>query len=601
MFALSKIALAFCDYLLTLASLVIALGLRLDFNWDAMLRFMQEPWIMFGVPALTVCCYYASGLYQKVWRYVGTHELVALLVATVLSFIPLQVAVLWTEGSIFPRSGALLGCLVCLAICGGIRLSLRLFSEVLGRNANAERVLVIGANDLGESLIRELARANAAYQVVGLIDDNPTKQGMRIRGIKVLGKTADLHKLVPAYGIQEVIVCSTVASEVRAIMDSCSGLGVKLRRMPSVNEMVGDKLRVSALPPLSIEDLLERPAVQVDLSKVAELLKGKNVLITGAGGSIGSEIARQVLRFSPKQIVVLGRGENSLHDVRLEIPSAKVVICDVTREHQLETAFAEYRPQVVFHAAAHKHVRYMEDNPCEAVRNNVFGTLSVIKACQKFGVQRFVLLSTDKAVNPSSIMGTTKRLAEMLVLQHGGPGYVAVRFGNVLGSRGSVVPAFRKQIEMGGPVTVSDPDVTRYFMTIPEAVRLVLQASTLGQQGEIYILDMGQPIKIDDLAKNLIRLSGYEPNKEIQIVYTGLVPGEKPYEELVNTGEETAKTSVEKISKVVGKPSLDFTSETLEELREICERGDQAACRKLLQTLVPQGQGSWPGPSSPGA
>jgi FlaA1/EpsC-like NDP-sugar epimerase len=597
LFTLSKIALAISDYLLTLASLVIALGLRLDFNWDSMLRFMQEPWIMLGVPALTVSCYYASGLYQKVWRYVGTHELVALLVATVFSFIPLQVAVLWTEGSVFPRSGAVLSCLVCLAICGGIRLSLRLFSEVLGRNANAERVLVIGANDLGESLIRELARANAAYQVVGLIDDNPGKQGMRIRGIKVLGKTADLHRLVPAYGIQEVIVCSTVASEVRAIMDSCSGLGVKLRRMPSVSEMVGDKLRVSALPPLSIEDLLERPAVQVDLSKVADLLKGKNVLITGAGGSIGSEIARQVQRFSPKQIVLLGRGENSLHEVRLEIPSAKVVICDVTREHQLEAAFAEFRPQVVFHAAAHKHVRYMEDNPCEAVRNNVFGTLSVIKACQKFGVQRFVLLSTDKAVNPSSIMGTTKRLAEMLVLQQGGPGFVAVRFGNVLGSRGSVVPAFRKQIEMGGPVTVSDPDVTRYFMTIPEAVRLVLQASTLGQQGEIYILDMGQPIKIDDLAKNLIRLSGYEPNKEIQIIYTGLVPGEKPYEELVNTGEETAKTSVAKISKVVGKPSVDFTPETLEELRAICERGDQAACRKLLQTLVPQGQGSWSGPS----
>lgn len=569
-----------------MASIVIAMGLKLDFNWERMWDFLQSPYIMLGTPLMVILGYWIAGMYAKVWRYVGTHELMVLTVSTALSYVPLQVAVMPAGGSVFPRSGPVLCFIVTLAICGGVRFLLRLFSEALGKDANAIRIFVIGANDVGESLIRELKRAHASHTVVGILDDDLKKRGLRIRGVRVLGGIEELPELSKKYGIEEAILCNATALQARAITEM-KGLHIRIRRLPTINEIVEGAVKVDTLPPLSIEDLLERPPVRMDMTEVGALLQNKVVLITGAGGSIGSEIARQVWRFGPKRLVLLGRGENSLHEIRQEIPQAKVVICDVTRADVVQRAVAQFRPAVVFHAAAHKHVRYMEDHPCEAIRNNVLGTLNMVLACRQIGVERFVLLSTDKAVNPTSVMGATKRLAEAVVLQHGGRGFVAVRFGNVLGSRGSVVPIFRRQIAAGGPVTVSDPDATRYFMTIPEAVRLVLEASTLGQQGEVYILDMGQPIKIDDLAKNLIRLSGYEPNKDIPIVYTGLSAGEKSYEELVNDGEETAATSVPKISKVVHRQGDLLSEQRLADLRNACDSGDDAQARQLLKEYLP--------------
>jgi FlaA1/EpsC-like NDP-sugar epimerase len=362
--------------------------------------------------------------------------------------------------------------------------------------------------------------------------------------------------------------------------------------------MVAGRVELNRLRQLSIEDLLEREPVRVDPELVRPLLAGKRVLITGAGGSIGSEIARQVTRYGPEQLMLVGRGENSIYEIGLELPQAQLRICDVCRERILESLFEEFRPHFVFHAAAHKHVPLMEAAAAEAVYTNVFGTLAVLRASQKFAVERFVLLSTDKAVNPGNVMGATKRMAEKLVAQMAHSGFAAVRFGNVLGSRGSVVPTMQKQIAGGGPVTVTDPNMTRYFMTIPEAVTLVLQASSLAQGGEIYLLDMGKPVKILDLAHNLIRLCGYEPEKEISIQITGCRPGEKLTEQLVGLGESTQPTALPKIQKVVSQvPGSDWPGARLDELRQHCLDGHHAQCRELLMVLLAEADGQ--GESSP--
>jgi FlaA1/EpsC-like NDP-sugar epimerase len=589
-----KLALALTDFILVLGAIGLALGLRLDFNWEQMQRYIApldnaEPqlFLLISIAAFTVLVFYLFGLYEKVWRYAGTHELVGVVSATLISFLPPQLLILAGEGVVFPRTGLALTALLTITICGGMRLLLRLASEKLGKPITSTRVVIVGANDAGESILRELSRARRPYVVVGFIDDRPDRAGLRIRGVPVRGGLDKLPSLVDSHLVTELVLAEPTPAEVRRVMDAVKGREVQIRVVPALSEMVEGRVKLNRMRELSIEDLLEREPVRVDHAVVRPLIEGRRILITGAGGSIGSEIARQVSSFKPAALMLVGRGENSLYEIGLELPQATLRVCDVCRERSLDRIFAEFRPHVVFHAAAHKHVPLMESAPAEAVYTNVFGTLAVLEACRKYAVERFILLSTDKAVNPNNVMGATKRLAEKLVAHMGHEGFAAVRFGNVLGSRGSVVPTMQKQISRGGPVTVTDAKMTRYFMTIPEAVALVLQASSLATGGEIYLLDMGKPVRILDLAHNLIRLCGYEPGEDIAVEITGCRPGEKLEEELVGRGETTEPTAVAKVQRVLSPgPAADWPGPALENLRAACLNGDNEECRRLLLELV---------------
>jgi len=395
-------------------------------------------------------------------------------------------------------------------------------------------------------------------RAVGFIDDDPSKANSVLMGLPVLGTRDGIRRVIHDYGVNEVIVAmpSAPGGVIRATMDACKDLKVRIKTLPGVYELVDGKVSVKQLRDIQIEDLLGREPVDLDLDQIGAYLAGQTVLVTGAGGSIGSEICRQITRFKPKSIVLLGHGENSIFEIEQELDRRHpgqhtvAVIADVRDEHRIGRVFEQYKPDVVFHAAAHKHVPLMEANPEEALTNNVFGTRNVARAADKHGSKRFVMISTDKAVNPISVMGMSKRVAEMVVQAIGSTSrtkFMAVRFGNVLGSRGSVVPMFRKQIAEGGPVTVTHPDMTRYFMTIPEAVQLVIQAGAMGHGGEVFVLDMGEPIKITRLAEEIIRLSGMEPGKDMEIVYTGVRPGEKLFEEILTTEEVATTTRHKKI------------------------------------------------------
>lgn len=582
-----KLALLVTDFVLVLAAVFLAMGLRLENDWVRIFDFMQDPLLFFGLPAFTVFLFYLFGLYEKVWRYAGTHELLGIVSATTVAMLPFQVYSMFGAGATFPRTAPFLTGLVTVTICGGIRLLLRFASERMGKPITSTRTIIVGVNDAGENIVRELSRGRKSHIVICFVDERDNLKGMRVRGIPVKGNIQDLPTLIDAHRVTEVVLAQPSPSEVRQVMELVQKREVNLRVVPALHDVVAGRVELSRMRQLSIEDLLEREPVRVDPEFVRPLLAGRTVLITGAGGSIGSEIARQVSSFGPAELVLVGRGENSLYEIGQELPKARLVVCDVCRSRILHQVFEQYRPQVVFHAAAHKHVPLMETAPAEAVYTNVFGTLAVLDACREFGVERFVLLSTDKAVNPGNIMGATKRAAEMLVAQRADAGFAAVRFGNVLGSRGSVVPTMQKQIQRGGPVTVTDPKMTRYFMTIPEAVTLVLQASGMARGGEIYLLDMGKPVKILDLAHNLIRLCGYEPEKEIAIHITGCRPGEKLEEELVGRGESTEATEVSKIEKVLSPPpGPDWPGPLLEELRQACLNGENRECRRLLMQLL---------------
>lgn len=581
-----KLALAVTDYFLVLAAVFFALALRLDFDQDQMQRFL-EPLFIFGLAGVLVVVLYLFGLYEKVWRYAGTHELIGVVAATFVTLVPFQTIVMFGEGRFFPRTGLILAAPMIICICGGIRLLLRLASERIHRSMSSTRVLIVGANDAGETILRELARGRKPYSVVGFVDDRRDRSGLKIRGVPVRGNLESLPALIEAHLATEVILAEPTPAQVRKVMEFVKGREVALRVVPAMSQMVEGTVQLSRLRELSIEDLLEREPVRSDPERVRPLLARRRILITGAGGSIGSEIARQVAAFGPEELVLVGRGENSIYEIGLELPQAVLRVCDVCRERILDQLFAEHRPHVVFHAAAHKHVPLMESAAAEAVYTNVFGTLSVMEASRRHGVEHLILLSTDKAVNPNNIMGATKRLAELLLAHQAQPGFAAVRFGNVLGSRGSVVPTMQKQISQGGPVLVTDPKMTRFFMTIPEAVSLVLQASTLAQGGEIYLLDMGKPVRILDLAHNLIRLCGFEPEKDIAIRITGCRPGEKLEEELVGAGERAEPTYLSKIQRVLSEPgSVPWPEEALARLRKACLDGDNSQCRSLLMELI---------------
>ena len=531
------------------------------------------------IPLYIAChliCFYLFKLYHRIWKYAGIKEMLSIVGANICGMLlhlgvrSLLVAAGGTP-MVLSRLLMLLICFFNIFFIAGIRLFVRWAAYQVEKadkenDTEFKRVLIVGAGDAGNIILRDL-RQRDHRQVVGFIDDDPVKQKQIMNGVPVLGTRHDIEHIAYDKGVQEIIIAipSMEIEDLNELAELCSNAGpnVTVKVLPSFFTTMDEaSVNYQNLRPLQIEDLLNRDPVKLDMVTFGKYLEGKTVLVTGAGGSIGSEICRQVLRRKPRQLILLGRGEGSIYEINRELQEQaetkdQVVpyIMNIANREGMEEAFRKFRPQVVFHAAAHKHVPLMEYQPEEAVLNNVVGFVNTAEPAGQYGVERFVLISTDKAVNPTSVMGATKRLTEKLgqALNKKYPNtkYMAVRFGNVLGSRGSVVPLFKKQIEAGGPITVTHPDITRYFMTIPEASQLVIEAGSLGEGGEVFVLEMGKPVKITDLAKNMIKLSGHVPGKDIKIEFTGLRPGEKLYEELMTAEEGTEVTTHAKIRKAI--------------------------------------------------
>jgi len=558
-----------CVLVAVLASYVI--------RYEALVRvwpYVRRNWMLFALaPIVRVGIYAGFRLYRRVWRYASVNELKAMILASGVASAIIWASDLWLFPAIDPghltsRSVLMLETIMSTGALGATRLLYRLTQRRM-TNLDAARlrafvekptrVLIAGAGDAGVMILREIQdNPHLGMKVVGFMDDDADKQGMTAHGARVLGSRHDLPDLVRRYGLEQVIIAMPTApgKAIREIRSICRSAGVDVQVVPGVYELIGGQVSVNQVREVRIEDLLRRDPVQTDTRQVSSLLRGRRVLVTGAGGSIGSEICRQVARCEPAALILLGHGENSIFRIANELSRAHPrlaafsVIADIRDRSRLRTVFADHRPEMVFHAAAHKHVPLMEENPTDAVTNNVLGTRNVVETAEENGVEHLVLISTDKAVNPTSVMGATKRVAELLVQQaarRSGRRYVAVRFGNVLGSRGSVVPLFQEQIARGGPVIVTDPKVKRYFMTIPEAVQLVLQAATLGDGGEVFVLDMGEPVAILDLARDMIALSGLQEGRDIDIEFSGLRPGEKMFEELFGPDENYSRTEHERI------------------------------------------------------
>jgi FlaA1/EpsC-like NDP-sugar epimerase len=546
---------------------------------------------------------WAFGIQRGLWRYVGIHDLGRILWASITSTVVLfgliHFGLGWTS---YPRSVIIMTGLFTGMYLAGIRLSVRWFREWLQvLSPTARRVLVVGAGNAGELLIRDMqSDANSLYRPVGLVDDDPLKRRMRVHGVPVVGAIADIPALTSRLIVHEIIVALPSASTTvkQRILAASEGCKVPIKLLPNVKQLLSDPAALRQVRPMSLEDLLQREPIQIDRQELHPLLESKRVLVTGAGGSIGSELCRQIAHYKPACLVLFERYENGLHALELELrarfPHLNVIpaVGDVTVPDRVAEVLRQTGPDLMFHAAAHKHVPLMELNPKEAVRNNVFGTKIIADAALAAGVDRFVLISTDKAVNPSSVMGATKRIAEELIQSLNETGRTrcsVVRFGNVLGSNGSVVPLFAEQIRMGGPVTVTHPDIKRFFMTIPEAVQLVLQASVLGQGGEVFVLDMGEQIRVADLARNMIVLSGLVPDRDIHIAYTGLRPGEKLYEELFEESEQVEPTAYSKIRRAVKTSRIDSDrlARLLRDLEETLNHGDDEELIRRLGEAVP--------------
>jgi FlaA1/EpsC-like NDP-sugar epimerase len=607
-----------CDITVFAMTPLLALGLRLDGKLN-----LQEDIFQLGIATILflvvkLIIFWGVGFYRRYWKYASIEEgiyIVTLMMGVVVIQTILFNLLEMLLGELPQSLPILEGILSCIFVIL-LRFSVRVVERISHRqkiSKNRERVLIIGAGSAGVSLVEDMQRNPqfGAYPV-GFIDDDIKKQNIHLRGIPVLGNRQKISEVIKTLKIHKVIIAMpTVPGQtIRQIVDICQNNGVQPSTLPGIYEILNGRVRVDSVRDMKIEDLLRREPIQTELERVAKFIKNKTVLITGSGGSIGSELCRQILRCHPAKIILIGHGENSVFNIQQElekliqilknnhksatdvnIPQIYTFIADIRVQSRLEHAFERFKPDVIFHAAAHKHVPLMELNPAEAITNNVMGTRNLLQVALQYNVEHFVMISTDKAVNPTNVMGASKRVAEMLVLQaakESGKSYVAVRFGNVLGSRGSVVPTFQKQILAGGPITVTHPDICRYFMTIPEAVQLVLQASVLGRSGEVLMLNMGEPVKIVDLAKELIHLSGYEVNKDIDIVFTGLRPGEKLFEELFIEGEEYEKTEHEKLLVVKNASRIipNYLDITVEKLLGVASRNDTDSIILLLSQLV---------------
>ena len=596
--------IAFLDILFVLASYLLALLLRFDFVFSNIPREYLDGylWSMPFWISATVVVFYGLRLYHSIWRLASMPE-VQMSITAYIILIPVYGLGILFMNLRMPKSYYFIGYMICFCMTTGLRFSYRMLRYYAGSREGYEegqdRIMVIGGGAAGQTLIQELVNSRRFHtKVCCVIDDNEAKQGKYLRGVKIMGGRDDIRYLAHELQIDEIIVAlpSASQSQVKEILQICQETGCELKVLPGLYQMINGEISVSKLRKVEIEDLLGREPIKLQVDSVMGYVAGKVILVTGGGGSIGSELCRQIAAHKPKKLIIVDIYENNAYDIQQELKRKSpeldlvVLIASVRNTHRMNSIFETYRPDIVYHAAAHKHVPLMEDSPNEAIKNNVFGTYKTAKAADKYGVKRFVLISTDKAVNPTNIMGASKRICEMIIQMmnnHSKTDFVAVRFGNVLGSNGSVIPLFKKQIEQGGPVTVTHPEIIRYFMTIPEAVSLVLQAGALAKGGEIFVLDMGEPVKILDLAKNLIRLSGYKPFEDIPIEFTGLRPGEKLYEELLMSEEGLRETENALIH--IGKP-IEFDEKRfqkeLEELREAADQ-DSVAIRQKVQEIVP--------------
>jgi FlaA1/EpsC-like NDP-sugar epimerase len=581
---------------LTALSCYVAFSLRFDGQVPPRVFRMflaTLPWLMLARGST----FFFFRLDEGIWRYVGLWDLRRIAAAVFTSTIVFYVLVRYAYGTDdYPRSIFLIDSALLLILMGAFRLSPRVYRE-FARPRGRRRLVIVGAGDTGERMLRQL-QDDATYEIVAFVDDDHGKIGQRMHGVPVLGGMRDLPRVVAESKPDEVMLAIPRARPalLRELVTMLEPFNVALTT--AVIRNGGASTPRNEIRKLSIEDLLSRPPVGLDISRVQELITGKRVLVTGAGGSIGSELCRQIAAIGPESLVLFERYENGLHDIATALHDryngafVHSVVGDMTDRGRLDAVFREHRPQIVFHAAAHKHVPLMELNPCEAIKNNVTGTRLVAEAAKRYGVDRFILISTDKAVNPTSVMGASKRVAELVVRLlslRGRTRFVAVRFGNVLGSNGSVLLRFQNQIKAGGPVTVTDPEITRFFMLIPEAVQLVLHAAARGEGGETLVLDMGDQIRVLDFARNLIRLSGHKPDEEIPIVFTGLRPGEKLFEELSGTNELMEPGPVDKILRIVSRAPYPATIEhDLSELERLAVEGDADHVMLVLCRLVPE-------------
>ncbi len=556
--------------------------------------------------------------YRGWWRYVGISDLTSIMRSSLIS--TLIISSLWysllqidslRRGfpvlATLPQGVVIADMVATIVLLAGMRMVVRLYYEEFRtvETGRLKRFLIIGAGNAGEALLREIHRMTVAqYEVIGFVDDDRIKQGINIHGIPVLGTVDKLPEICRGRNIEEIAIAvpSATHKQLRRVIQACEGTKIRFRTVPSITDIASGKFRVSQIRDVDINDLLGRETVELDLDLIEKFAKDKTILVTGAGGSIGSEMCRQLCNFMPNLLLLVEQAENPLFHVENELRKSfprvaiKAVICDITDKIRVEQVFSQYRPQVVIHAAAHKHVPLMETNPGESIKNNVIGTRVVADAAHVYGATNFVMISTDKAVNPTSLMGSSKRIAEMYIQDLNATSrthFVTVRFGNVLGSNGSVVPIFKKQIATGGPVTVTHPDMKRYFMTIPEASQLVLQAASMGKGGEIFVLDMGEPVKIVDLARELITLSGFKPGEDIGITFTGLRPGEKLFEELSIKGEDMLMTRHPKIGIWQNIPmDRNKLHAAINELVAIAQRQDYDEIVRKIRQLVPEYIGS---------
>lgn len=596
--------LALVDLVVIQFSAFMALLARFDFSYTllresmflvALLRY--APWFT----VLTVLIFIPFKLYSSLWEFASVDELLHILLAA-MAVAVLQFAAIVLNLVNLPLSFPMLNAMFLAVLTVLFRFSYRMARSIARRRSRRgvqARTMLIGAGSAGMQTLREFETSeNSKNHVVCIIDDDPQKTGRYLNNVKIVGTRCDIAKAAQDYRVEEIVFAIPAAptQQRKQILKLCQETGCKLKILPGISQLANGEVKVQKIRDVDVLDLLGRDSVQVDLSQIAEYLSGKTVLVTGGGGSIGSELCRQIAGHRPKRLVIFDIYENNAYDIQQELrrthPGLELItlIGSVRDTERVNMLFETYRPEIVFHAAAHKHVPLMEDSPNEAIKNNVFGTYHVARAADRYGTKTFVLISTDKAVNPTNVMGASKRICEMIVqtmANRSATKFVAVRFGNVLGSNGSVIPLFKRQIAEGGPVTVTHPDIIRYFMTIPEAVQLVLQAGAYANRGEIFVLDMGEPVRIDDLARNLIRLSGFTPDEDIEIRYTGLRPGEKLFEEMLMDEEGLRETANKLIH--IGQPiriSEEHFLEQLAQLETACEQ-NSPQIRALIARIVP--------------
>jgi len=594
------------DVIATLASFFLGLWFRADFVFENIRDTHMEGFLSIMGPwcVITVVVFLVFRLYSSIWAFVSTAEVFRMVGAyAVLAVI--GVAVFHFDGMLMPRSSMVVGFVFSFVCTGAIRFSYRLWITIQrkilhsSRSGGLRNVMIIGAGDAGHALAQEFNNSHFVMDHLAcVIDDNPVKKSKHLCGAPIVGNRHDIPEAVRKYKIHKIIfaIPSCPAAARKEILDICTTTGCEVQMLPGIYQMVNGEVSVSKLRKVDPQDLLGRDPIKVNLEEIFDYVSGKTVLVTGGGGSIGSELCRQLASARPERLIILDIYENNAYDIQMELrrryPDLDLVVLigSVRNTNRVDYVMRTYKPDLVFHAAAHKHVPLMEDSPNEAIKNNVFGTYKMAKAAARYKVKRFVLISTDKAVNPTNIMGASKRLCEMVVQmmnRESRTEFVAVRFGNVLGSNGSVIPLFKKQIEAGGPVTVTHPDIIRYFMTIPEAVSLVLQAGYYAKGGEIFVLDMGEPVKIDTMARNMIRLSGYEPDVDIKVEYTGLRPGEKLYEELLMKEEGMQETANKLIH--IGKPiemDDELFKEQLVRLEQAC-KDEVCNMKDIVSEMVP--------------